>query len=158
MTLERQARLLRAAAKRVAQICKTTSVPDFDDSRTVPALTSLGLGRATGLNYFIPRFLQPLVVQKVLFAAAMHPDAAQPERKRSFFPDYSSLPKSLWSGPGRRRLVGKQAPVEDVALPGQKRLTSSHKTSTQSVQWNEDEQRELDSARNAIRKTCACSL
>ena len=78
----------------------------------------------------------------------MHPDAAQPERKRSFFPDYSSLPKSLWSGPGRGRLVGKQALVEDVALPGQKRRTSSHKASTQSVQWNEDEQRELDSARD----------
>ena len=72
LNLEQQARLLRAAAKRVAHICKAPIVPDFDDSRMVPILTSLG--RATGLNSR-PRFLQPAVVHKVLFEAAMHPDA-----------------------------------------------------------------------------------
>lgn len=44
--------------------------------------------------------------------------------------------------------MGKQTPVNDVALPTQKRLTSSHKASTQAVQWSEDEQRELDNARD----------
>ena len=78
----------------------------------------------------------------------MHPDAAKPERKRSFFPDYSSLPKPMWSGPGRRRMVGKQTPIEDVALPSQKRNSNSHKASTQSVQWSEAEQGELENARD----------
>ena len=45
LNLEQQARLLRAAAKRVAHICKSAIVPDFDDSRMIPILTSLGLIR-----------------------------------------------------------------------------------------------------------------
>jgi len=87
------------------------------------------------------------VVHKVLFEAAMHPDAAKPERKRSFYPDYTSLPKPMWSGPGRRRLVGKQTPIEDVALPSQKRSATSHKASTQSIQWSAAEKEEIDNAR-----------
>jgi len=147
LTLEQQARLLRAATKRISQICSAKAVPNLDTKVSVPILNALGLGRAAGLP-LRPRFLQIAQVHKVLFAAAMHPDAKKPAHKRSFVPDLSSLPKPLWAGPGCRRMRGKQTPVEDVSLPSQKRNSTSHKALTQSIQWSPDEQMELNEARD----------
>ena len=94
LTLEQQARLLRAAAKRISQICSAKAVPNLDTKVSVPILNALGLGRAAGLP-LRPCFLQIAHVHKVLFAAAMHPDAKKPAHKRSFVPDFSSAQTPL---------------------------------------------------------------
>ena len=52
----------------------------------------------------------------------------------------------FWSGPGQRRLRGKQTPITDFTQASQKRVVVSHKASTQSVQWEPQEQDELNKA------------
>ena len=68
LTLEQQACLFRAAAKKVSQICFAQVVPDLDSKVKVPAVSSEEL-------------LQTAQVHKILFAAALHPDANKPENK-----------------------------------------------------------------------------
>lgn len=145
LTLEQQSRLFRAAAKKVSQICNSPVVPELDHKPFVHVLQSLGSGHATGLLRR-PKMLQPTLVHRVLFAAAMNPDNIKPDHKRSSVPDLSSLPPSLWPGPGRRRLRGKQAAIYDVAMPTQKRVTVSHKDSTQAIVWSADEIKEIEAA------------
>ena len=145
MTLEQQSRLFRAAAKRIGQICAFPVVPDLDHKPLVPVLQSIGLGRAAGLLRR-PKLLQPCIVHRVLFAAAMNPNNHKPDHKRSFVPDLSSLPPSIWPGPGRRRLRGKQAAIYDVSLPSKKRVTTSHKDTTQAVVWTDAETQEIQAA------------
>lgn len=98
--------MLRAAAKRISQICSAKAVSNLDTKDSVPILNVLGLGRTAGLP-LRPRFLQIAQVHKILFAAAMHPDAKKTAHKRSFVPDFSSMSKPLWAGPGRRKMRGK---------------------------------------------------
>ena len=147
LTLEQQARLLRSAAKLVSRICSAKVVPDMDAKTSVYVLNALGLGRAAGLVQR-PRFLMPEQVHKTLFHAALHPDAKKPEHKRSFIPDFSNLPKPLWAGTQRRRLRGKQPPPAEIAPPSAKRASSSHKASTQAIQWSEQELQELNDTRD----------
>ena len=154
---ERQARLFAAAAARVATICKGSIAPGLHHNNKqrnnqVYILTSLGLGRASGLQQR-PCMMQPGIVHRILFHAALELKFAKNQHSRSFIPDFASLPKPLWSGPGRRRLVGKQATVFDVAPPSAKQFRKSHKATINLVEWSLEEQAELDGARDWRHRT-----
>lgn len=154
---ERQARLFAAAAARVATICKASIAPGWHHNNRarnskISTLTSLGLGRASGLQQR-PCMMQSGIVHKILFQAALELQFEKKQHSRSFIPDFSSLPKPLWSGPGRRRLVGKQAAVLDVAPASVKRITKSHKATVNLVEWSHEEQTELDGARDWRHRT-----
>ena len=136
LTLEQQACLFRAAAKKVSQICFAqvclTWTPKSKCQRS-PAKSCFRLHRCT------KSYLQQL--------CTLMP-TNQKINVYSFIPDFSSSPKASWAGPGRRRIRGKQTPIEDVALRSKKRDATSHKTTTQSIQWSSSEQTKLDAPRD----------
>ena len=104
---ETAARLFRAACKTASRICAAEVVPvPFTNQTSVSTLTALDLGRAAGIDKR-PKLLCFGAVHDILFAAAQGAKLRKLAHKRSFLPDFSHMPRPLWSGPGRRKIIGK---------------------------------------------------
>ena len=127
---EQQAHLLCYAAKRVAQICGKPAFPDVSnkcvrETFEVNGLTALGLGKAGGLPSR-PLLSMPQIVHRILFHAALDAGVSKNAHKRNFIPDFSNLPKALWTPFQRKRIFGKQPPHSVVPEASKRRHVRSH--------------------------------
>ena len=155
-TAERQARLFSPATKLLGQICKAQVFPDLANARKresyqVNVLTALGLEKTQGLPRR-PLLLVPNAVHRVLFSAASEAKLQKENHKHSFVPDFSCLPKPLWTPFTRKRLRGKQAADLTVPQPSKRRTVKSLKSAFKCVSWTHEEATELDAARDRHHK------
>ena len=110
------------------------------------SLSFLGLGKAAGIP-FRACFLQPVSVHKLLTQAALDSQLNNTSDKRRFIPNFSSLPRPIWTPLPRRRLRWKQA-VFEVPAPRSMRQRASHRAHAHAVQWSDEEKLELEEARD----------
>ena len=139
---ERAANLFAPAARRVAQICGAATAVGFGDKEArstfaVSSLSFLGLGKADGIP-FRACFLQPVSMHKLLTQAALDSQLNNTSHKRRCIPNFSSLPRPIWTPLPRRRLRWKQA-VFEVPAPRSMRQCASHRAHAHAVQWSDEE-------------------